>query len=492
MADHFVHIDLKDKEGLHAAARDWKERSGLDGVFTAGTDFSTSAAWVSEKLGLPGIPYESALCATDKCLMRAAFEKAGVPSPRFVCWEGQGNPRRLLRDLVYPLVVKPVDNMGARGVRRVDGSRELEEACDRALPLSRTSRVIIEEFMEGRELSMDAVVHEGRVAICGVADRHIRFPPRFVEMGHTMPTDLDAATVVAAESVFSAGIRALGINNGAAKGDIKVTPAGPKVGEIAARLSGGYMSGWTFPLSSGVEVTEAAMNIALGLPPGDLTPRMRRVSAERALISIPGIVEAVEGEEEARSVEGMVEVFLRTGAGQEVVFPANNVEKCGNVISAAEDREMAVGAARRALHSLSIRLKPCVERTDVFLFREKGIDAFTLRNQGLQMEIAALPPFRGDPWRLSAGFPLFAEAPDGIARETAEDWHGLGLADSLDAFTLKTGVPVLAKPPESAFTLSGLFWRALVRGSAQGARYLVDSVRRAAELGHLPEFLKRL
>jgi len=248
-------------------------------------------AWVAEKLRLPGIPYAVAQNATDKGRMRARFRAKAVPCPRFYTVdrgpEGERGEQRQPADrppaerppegFCFPLVVKPVDNMGARGVRRVDREEDYAAAVEVAVGQSRNRRVIVEEYMEGPELSLDAVVFHGQATVCGVADRHIYFPPYFVEMGHTMPSDLDPELLRQAQEVFLAGIRALGIRNGAAKGDIKLTPSGPAIGEIAARLSGGYMSGWTFPLSCGVEVTEAALNIAVGLPPGDLTPRFAAI-----------------------------------------------------------------------------------------------------------------------------------------------------------------------------------------------------------------------
>ena len=126
MGDSFEHIDLKDREGSAAMALRHRNGDGLDGVFTPGTDFSTSVAWVAEKLGLAGISYEVARRATDKCLMRESFAQAGVASPAFACWTGEGNPEILLGPrLSFPLVVKPVDNMGARGVRRVNRRQDL-------------------------------------------------------------------------------------------------------------------------------------------------------------------------------------------------------------------------------------------------------------------------------------------------------------------------------------------------------------------------------
>ena len=431
--------------------------------------------------------------ATDKCIMRESFEKAGVPSPRFSCWNGRGDPASVLSSgLDFPLVVKPVDNMGARGVRRVDDEAALSEACRSALALSRSSRVIVEEYMEGSEFSLDALVDHGRVTVCGVADRHIFFPPSFVEMGHTIPTEADPSTVRSLEKIFSAGIAALGIGTGAAKGDIKLTPRGPMIGEIAARLSGGYMSGWTYPLSSGVEVTEAALEIAVGLPPGSLVPRFQRICAERAIISLPGTVKEVAGVDAAQRVPGVEELFLRTGPGEEVVFPANNVQKCGNIIAVGEDRAEALGAARSGLAAVWIRLKPLTEKTTRYLFRETGNDAFPPVNGDVARRLAAMPPFRGDASRFSPEARILVEPLQDALASRAEDWYGTTLAESA-ALALHRGGGVLAeRTSEGTLIISGLFWRAVLRGGAQGGAYLLESVREAARRRTLPELLTGL
>jgi len=321
LADGTEAVDLRDREAVTAAAMRTRRKHGLDGVFTAGTDFSTTVAWVAEKLSLPGVSYACALAATDKARMRETLDRQGVPGARFFTVERE--QQKPPSGFAFPLVVKPVDNMGARGVRRVDDEGQLRRAVSEALKQSGSSRAIVEEYLEGPELSFDAVASNGEITICGIADRHICFAPYFVEMGHTMPSALEDSLLQAAGDVFVRGIRALGIENGAAKGDIKITSRGPVVGEIAARLSGGYMSGWTYPLSCGVEVTEAALNIALGDPPGDLEPSRDWVSAERAFISIPGRVGALEGLEQARSEPWIEELFLRTAAGEMVQLPVN-------------------------------------------------------------------------------------------------------------------------------------------------------------------------
>ncbi len=478
LANETLEIDLQNRDGMAAAAQQLRERHGLHGVFTAGTDFSTTVAWVAEKLRLPGIPYGVALNATDKSRMRARFRAKGVPCPRFFTLEEQPQTQ-LPEGFAFPLVVKPVDNMGARGVRRVDRQEEYAAAVELALEQSRSRRVIVEEYMEGPELSLDAVVFRGQATVCGVADRHIFFPPYFVEMGHTMPSEQDPELLRQAEEVFLAGIRALGIRNGAAKGDIKLTPAGPAVGEIAGRLSGGYMSGWTFPLSCGVEVTEAALNVAVGLPPGDLAPRFAAVSAERAFISIPGRIQALEGLPEVRQVGGLQELFLRVRVGDRVRLPANNLEKCGNVITRASTRARAVTAADQARQQVFLRLEPGDEQTLAFLRdpRPGPWIAFPRLGEAFGKVVEGMPEAVGQPGSARLGPEALAILrPEGLKAEAACDWHGLSLTGALEQVERLSGVNSAEAPLPGRLTLGRVFWEALRRGGVQAGVFLIQTL----------------
>jgi biotin carboxylase len=497
MCDSFERVDLKDKEGMLQLARRLSAGGGLDGVFTAGTDFSATVAWVCERLGLPGISYQTAQRATDKFLMRTAFQAAGVPIPRFMGVSVEDDLSRLAPAFPFPVVVKPVDNMGARGVRRIDSLEQLAAALRAAVALSRSGRAIVEEFMDGPELSLDAIVYRGRITICGVADRHIRFPPYFVEMGHTMPTALETEQVEAAERVFSEGIRALEIDNGAAKGDIKLSSSGPMVGEIAARLSGGYMSGWTFPLSSGVEVTSAALDIAVGLAPDGTAPRWKKTSAERAFISIPGTIRGIEGVEQARTEKGVREIFLRVEPGSKVTFPTNNVEKCGNVISCLDSRAEAVAAAEKAASRILLRLSPENSETDGFLFSAQllsdGWDAFTLSDSSNREALQAMAPFQGEPDALSAEGPIRICLIPSVDGEQGRDWHGLPLVEAIRRIgELCRAVFQTDMGRGDVFVLGSVFWRAILRGGVQGAVYLLDSIREASKRGEAAGMLGRI
>ena len=475
MADRFEHIDLKDKEGIETFARSLKSSSPRLGIMTAGTDFSASVAWVAEKLDLPGIPYEAALNASDKSRMRAVFKKNGLPSPDFITVTKTDFNAI---DLPFPLVIKPVDNMGGRGCRRVDSAEEFPEAVSSAISFSRTGRAIVEAFMDGPEFSVDAIVYHGEITICGLADRHIFFPPYFIEMGHTMPTVIEEEKQAAMLETFRAGVRALGLagkeNIGAAKGDIKLTAQGPMIGEIAARLSGGYMSGWTYPYSSGAQPIKAAILAAMGKEPDGLVPDKKWTCAERAFISIPGTVKKIEGVSQARNLPFVNDLFLRAEEGGKVSFPENNVSKCGNIIASAPERETAAEAAEAAARSILIRLDPSDPQTADFLSADSVFppSAFQLTD-GLKTALCALPDF--PPEKEAGGgysiipFPAFTSS--GL-----KDYAGRTVEETLKTVRRLTGfpLPLTEKNADNKTGLGRSFWAALIRGSYQGAVYYID------------------
>jgi biotin carboxylase len=483
-ADIFVPIDLKDRESIATYAKNLLRDGGLGGVLTAGTDFSATVAYVAEKVGLPGIPYQNALDASDKERMRRRFKEASVPSPDFVALtEIPASPSGL--PFPFPVVVKPVDNMGSRGCRRVNRPEALGSAVEDALRFSRSGRAIVEEFMEGPEFSLDAVVYRGQITLCGIADRHIFFPPFFIEMGHTMPTQLELGAQKRIIDVFFQAIRALGITHGAAKGDIKLTPQGPMVGEIAARLSGGYMSGWTYPYASGVEPVRAAIAVALGDKPEGLEPLRRWTSAERAFISIPGTVKTILGLGAVKKLPRIKDLFVRVAPGSTVQFPVNNVSKCGNIISAAPDRPTAVQTAEDAVRSIFIRLEPHSASTDAFLrapldepfppsaFTPKPVLLRALESLG---DPTIDPRDLGDSFRgIGPALVPFSQFTEG----SFTDYVGRTVQESLTAVRRISGYDLpLVEPSESGERprLGRKFWSALIRGGYQGALYLLDSL----------------
>jgi len=269
------------------------------------------------------------------------------------------------------------------------------------------------------------------------------------------------------------------------------------IGEIAARLSGGYMSGWTYPYSCGVQPTRGAIEIALGKKPSRTCAEWNWTAAERAFISIPGTVRSVENLERARAMPWVKDVFTRIKPGSAVIFPENNVTKCGNVISAAPGRPDAVNAAENAARSILIRLEAPNAATEAFLSVPPGKtgfppDAFTADSRLLAL-LNTLP--EGDLNDISPRnsttnqhkptrtinpngdchlFPFLEFCESGL-----KDYMGRGVQESLDAVRFLTGMelPITENPGADAVFFGQSFWRALIRGGYQGAVYYIDSLR---------------
>ena len=499
LADKFYNIDLKDKEGILELCKGLKNTpEGLAGVFTAGTDFSASVSYVCEKLGLCAHAYEAAVNASIKTQMRACFEEKGVPSPKFIRAGKEdiqpGLLDKVLSKMDFPLVVKPVDNMGARGCRMVRSKDEFMPAVKTASECSRTGYAIIEEYMDGPEFSIDALVYEGKFIVTGFAIRHIKYAPYFIEIGHTMPADIPQKMHDELISVFALGAKAEGLTCGAAKADIKYTKNGPMIGEIAARLSGGYMSGWTYPYASDLNLTEQGILVATGRVPQKLLSLAKsvaytpselcknlpapyelfevpcvRTSAERAWMSIPGTVEYIENITEFTD-KAVFDVLPRStvSIGSKVDFPRNNVEKCGNIIAVSNDRETAIKAAQDAVSNVFITLKPATKETDDYLagLTQSDEDNFPPDAFG-KLSTEQLSKLEGS---IAADSSVASELPDFLASKEYEqltDWNFNTISDTLRKFDI-----LRAKHPELN---KKEFFKALMRGGIQGAVYYSDS-----------------
>ena len=356
LADYPIEVSTRNINLSVNTAKQFHRACPLDGVMTVGTDASQTVAAVADALNLPGIPFEVAERATDKIKMRQVLKEKGVPVPDFRPIWTLEECQQAIQDMPLPLVIKPCDNMGARGVRKIERLDDLISAFREAKEASISGKLILEEFMEGPELSLDALVFEGSIHITGVADRIIERAPYFVEIGHTLPSALPEKQQSRAVAVFKQAIFALGIDIGAAKGDIKITPEGPKIVEIAARLSGGWMSAYTYPLSTGVNLYKAAIQIALGETPTDLKPKTSLVSAERSLLPPPGKILSIQGVEEARKIKGVKEIILMKEAGDMAEEPRSNLGKVGYVITVGKTREEAIRINDLAREILKIEI----------------------------------------------------------------------------------------------------------------------------------------
>ncbi len=356
IADHPVVMSTKDVEGCVREAVRLSYLRKIDGVITAGTDASKSVAAIANALNLPGIRYSAAEAATNKVLMRTTLAKHNVPVPKFKSVWNLQDTYKAIDELGLPVVMKPAENMGARGVIKVSKREEIQPAYHHSKRYSPTGELIIEEFLEGHELSIDALVWNHQYYITGIADRIITGEPYFLEIGHNMPSSQPKEILQEASKVMIDAMKAIGITLGAAKGDIKVTNKGIYVGEIAARLSGGFMSSHTYPIASNVNLYKRAIQIALGVEPDPIIEDFQYYCIERGILSTQGKLINIEGVEEAKKVPGICDIIITKQIGSILNKPTSNIDKIGHIIAKGKTLEEAIQSAEKARSLIQIQI----------------------------------------------------------------------------------------------------------------------------------------
>lgn len=272
-----VTADTNDTEALLLQVERLHEVFGFDGVLTSCDYYLPVVARIAGRLGLPGPGTGAVEDACRKDATRRVLAEAGVPGPRFAVHEEWAELAAAAREIGYPLVAKPVDLCAGMFVRRVDDEprllalvKELAAFPVNARGQRRSPAVLLEELLDGPEVSVETVSHAGAVHVVGVTDKSIGGAPAFIETGHMFPAALDPADARAAEETAVGALRALGLTEGVvAHTEVKLTPAGPRVIEVNPRPAGNRITELIRHVT-GIDLAAAFVDVSLGRAP-DLT-----------------------------------------------------------------------------------------------------------------------------------------------------------------------------------------------------------------------------
>ncbi len=365
LADEFLCISTIDKEAVLEAARKYEP----DYIITSTSDMPVrTVAYVNEQLGKPNdISYENAICATDKAAMRRRMKECGVPIPEFHVISDEKEFMDTVSKMGERFVCKPADNAASRGVVLVnkrelseegvkDIEKELLKIYEYTKEYSRSGEVLLEEFMEGPEVSVESFTINGETHIITITDKMVTEVPYFVETGHTEPSRLPADVCEDIRQVALASIRALGVVNGPTHTEIKVTGTGAKLVEIAARLGGDFITSRLVPLSTGVDLIDCCISSTIG-EETRWQNTMQGGSAIRFLYSeklnekgdgSAHRIIAIHGVEAAENMPGVCEVVLYKNAGDEAFMLKSSGDRWGHVIATGRDADEASKNAEAA------------------------------------------------------------------------------------------------------------------------------------------------
>ena len=369
-----------------------------------------TAAYVNEKLGKrPDLSYADSFCATVKSDMRRRLEENGVPIPKYYAVEDFAGFCEAVERLGGYCIVKPADNAGSRGVTLLDKRRsvmqrmdeegrqegrkegqsfcadkdgadglfgtgnavagrggeragvleagldekELEEVYAYSRSHSRNGIVMVEEFMTGPEVSVEAFTVEGETSIVTVTDKRITPPPYFVELAHCEPSMLEEGILERIRQVALQAVRAIRLQNGPSHTEIKVTPKGPKVVELAARLGGDFITSKLVPLSTGVDLVGASVELAAGQKT-DIRPKWQRGAAIHFIPAKEGVIRRIFVPEEAYGLEGVEEVVFYKKAGERAAGTKSSNDRVGHIITSADTPKKAMETGEKVLRLIQV------------------------------------------------------------------------------------------------------------------------------------------
>ena len=356
-ADRRAIVSVEDEPGIDRLAS--AER--VDGVIAPGIDFPVAiAARVAERLRLPH-PLEpaTALLTVSKVRQRERFAEAGVPHTRFASCASLAEAEVVAARFGFPCIVKAPDRQGQKGLSLVHDAPALRDAFEHAVAEARIGVALVEELVEGRELTVNAFSVAGRFHPLTVTDRIVAEPPAFgVALAHVWPSEVEAGVAAAAVEVARTAAEALGIREGPSYTQVLVGPDGPVVGELAARLGGGHDAELA-EAALDVNLNGLAVSAALGVPvsESELQPAPA-VGGACVLFLVPpvGTLHAVDGIEEAEGMDGVLWARAYRGPGFAFGEFRRGSDRAGAVLAVGESREQALARAEAAAERIRFEI----------------------------------------------------------------------------------------------------------------------------------------
>lgn len=343
---------LINEEKLLAIAKEEQ----IDGVIHPCSEVAMNVmGLINDEMQLCGISKDMAIRSTNKHLMREAFEKYGAPSPKSLLTKDEKDAWAIFcEQFTTNAILKPSRNSGSRGIAKVEKGITKEafiELYRRALDESRDHSVLIEQFIEGPEFSVEVIVWQGEPHVLAITDKKTTEAPYFVELGHNQPSVFPEDIQQKLKDGAIAGIKALGLTNCAAHCELKVQNGEAYLMEIGARMGGDFISTELTHLSSGIDMVAATINVVLGIAP-NLTPtEPKRGVCIRYFTPKPGKLMAIEGEVSLKDA-CVYDAEIYHKVGDIIPEVKSSLDRSGHVIVTSPSVKGAIEKAEEIIKSV--------------------------------------------------------------------------------------------------------------------------------------------
>ncbi|AKB35137.1 Phosphoribosylglycinamide formyltransferase 2 [Methanosarcina siciliae C2J] len=355
LADVFYPVDIMDLEGVCAIARS----THTDGIMAI-NDFGTrTASYVAGELSLAGLPIETVDAANDKGRMRDVWSKQGLAQPQYRVFKTLEELKEMTEQIGFPCVVKPTESGGGgRGVSVLRSPDDIAWAYQFAQPYVRNGRFIVEEYVEGIEMTIESFSNGGEVTILAMSDKAKPDLRTRVATSLNYPAAFSRVILKQVRNLVIAAVKAIGVQIGMAHTEVIVASDGPKLVELGARGGGGHIFHTIIEAVSGFNAPVQTARILTGMQV--TIPELTDNGAVyRFFTPSRGILKGVRNLEAAALLEGILDIGLTKNIGDLVGDFENSLQRTGFVVTKGQTREAAIVVADRAESMVEFIVDPC-------------------------------------------------------------------------------------------------------------------------------------
>ena len=281
IADYFYPISITEKDAILNKCKE----IGINGAVTIATDLgAVTANYVANGLGLPCNSPEASLAASNKHVMRKVFEDNGDPSPKSFLVSSFSDLKNV--DIAYPVIVKPIDRSGSRGITKLYSEEGIDCAIEKAKTQGFIKKALVEEFAEGLEYSVECITYHGQHHFLAMTLKYTTGAPNFIEKGHVEPAPISEDMLEVVKATVFHALTSLGITNSASHSEIKIDKYGNiKIIEIGGRMGGDRIGSDLVHLSTGIDFVKAVIEVSLGQEPDLQRKQTEKIAAIRYIFS---------------------------------------------------------------------------------------------------------------------------------------------------------------------------------------------------------------
>lgn len=328
IADIGEMIDTIDiKKNLNLA-----KRLKIHGVVTMATDYAVpTVAYIAEALSLVGMSYNTAVICSNKISTRRELIQSKIPAPKHLFLNLRSDNLNDVK-LKFPVVIKPSDSCGSKGVKWVNDRDEFKKAVSNIGHYTKKEEIIVEEYLVGSEVSVEGLVYQNNIDIVAITDKKVSSLPFFVEIGHTIPTVHGKKIQDQIKSMVRDVVNGLKIDNSAFHIESKITPHGPKLIEVGARLGGGTIASHLVPLAVGVDLVGEVIKMAIGGHPKTRSV-FNKAACVRFFMPKPGRVASIPEYSNFLKNKDVVDIVLHLRKGDVIKKMESSNDRVGYIIT---------------------------------------------------------------------------------------------------------------------------------------------------------------